>query len=99
MEESDVNSLCTISLARFKREDKLKFATEYQEANEEDSAEQFWISEDEDDDSDETEESEEQSNEEDELVIDELGSELSEESYEYDNPPLEKVMRSEEPNI
>ena len=51
MEESDVNSLCTISLARFKREDKLKFATEYQEANEEDSAEQFWISEDEDDDS------------------------------------------------
>jgi len=32
MEESDVNSLCTISLARFKREDKLKFTTEYQEA-------------------------------------------------------------------
>jgi hypothetical protein len=54
--------------------------------------------EDEDDDSDETEETEEQSNEEDELVIDELGSELSEESYEYD-PPLEKVMRSEEPNL
>jgi len=47
--------------------------------------------EDEDDDSDETEETEEQSNEDDELVIEELGSELSEESYEYDDPPLEKV--------
>ena len=55
--------------------------------------------ENEDDDSDETEETEEESNEEEELVVDELGSELSEESYDYDppNPPLEKVMRSEEP--
>ena len=53
MEESDVNSLCTISLARFKREDKLAFAIEYQEAQagEEESEERFWISDEEDDES------------------------------------------------
>ncbi len=54
MEESDVNSLCTISLARFKREDKLAFATEYQEAqadSEEEDEERFWISDEEDDES------------------------------------------------
>ena len=53
MEESDVNSLCTISLARFKREDKLTFAIEYQEAQagEEESEERFWISDEEDDES------------------------------------------------
>ena len=45
------------------------------------------VEEDEDED---TEESEEQSNEEEDIVIEELGSELSEESYDYD-PPLEKV--------
>ena len=50
----------------------------------------------EEDEDEDTEETEEQSNEEDELVIEELGSELSEESYDYDppnppNPPLEKV--------
>ena len=33
MEENDVNSLCTIALARFKREEKVAFAAEYQEAN------------------------------------------------------------------
>jgi hypothetical protein len=51
----------------------------------------------EEDEDEDTEETEEQSNEEDELVIEELGSELSEESYDYDppNPPLEKV----EPNL
>ena len=53
MEESDVNSLCTISLARFKREDKLNFAIEYQEAqaNSEEENEEFWISDEEDDES------------------------------------------------
>ena len=54
MEESDVNSLCTISLARFKREDKLKFAIEYQEAqanSEEENEERFWISDEEDNES------------------------------------------------
>ena len=54
MEESDVNSLCTISLARFKREDKLKFAIEYREAqadSEEEDEERFWISDEKDDES------------------------------------------------
>ena len=40
---------------------------------------------DEDEDTEESEESEEQSKEDDELVIDELGSELSEESYDYES--------------
>jgi hypothetical protein len=42
------------------------------------------VEEDEDED---TEESEEQSNEEEDIVIEELGSELSEESYDYDPQP------------
>ena len=52
MEENDVNSLCTIALARFKREDKVAFAAEYQEANakdEEGDEDRFWISDDDDD--------------------------------------------------
>jgi hypothetical protein len=47
--------------------------------------------EDDNEDIDESEKSEQQSNEDEELVIDELGSELSEESYDYDDQPLEKV--------
>ena len=43
---------------------------------------------DEDEETDETANSEEQSNEDDEIVIEELGSELSEESYDYDDSPL-----------
>ena len=51
---------------------------------------------DEDEETDETEETEEQSNEDDDdIIIEELGSELSEEAYDYDDPPLEKV----EPNL
>jgi hypothetical protein len=42
----------------------------------------------EDEDEDELEESDEQ---EDELIIEDIGSELSEEEYDYTDPPLEKV--------
>ena len=52
IEENDINSLCTIALARFKREDKVAFAAEYQEANtrdEEEDDDRFWISDDEED--------------------------------------------------
>jgi len=46
----------------------------------------------EEDDKSEEGESDEQSNEdEDEIIIEDLGSELSEEEYDYPDPPLEKV--------
>ena len=49
MEESDIDMLSTIALARFQKEDKTKFSAEYRAANSRDSvqdAEQYWISED-----------------------------------------------------
>ena len=49
MEESDIDMLSTSALAKFQKEDKIKFSAEYRAANSLDSVqdeEQYWISED-----------------------------------------------------